>query len=572
MSINVPRLFLVVFIFASSFQLNAQLSKKALKSLYKNEFTALFNGDKTTFKEMSAERVRIVDGYYTQEDGGDAYEYFLEEKLNEQAFAVMRKATQSEIFEIPGKKPTNAVAYISEPFTVEAYNRFGKKKVVISVILEQNGNDWQLVEFAQYAMVGDVNYRENILKSLEKLYGNYALKDEVEKFVELMKAKEINKIFDYRNSAFMMGGETWRMTSIMLMEQFDQRSFYNIDGLKIPKKYNDMTNKDCMLGLMDYLKDDLVNKRYRISVSGERYNGYADGNDEYSDHWNDASSILDLTVEHLYTSEDGVMEQHLLIGFNKDEKGIFLTYVRHRNEFMNDDKFEEEMLEELVRELEIMEEAEAETEEEGTTEQYFEETEEVELVDSQELLQEIEEAIEEALENTEPGEDYEMMAEEWTEEDYYDHPEAYITALTVEDQKYGLLLSELTVELRKVDDQWKITGFSTEKRWADLGDTYMEGTDDYYGSSSEKETIWEECISTLLDKNKPLMEELMEYPVNVLDSDSRKEEHTTREYLNSADEVINWLNNTMTKEFQEIFSDPDHQWLIVDIYSYESAH
>ena len=61
MSINYTKLFTVLItVLFSSLQLQAQLSEKAMKELYKKEFMPLFKGDKSDFEKKAMDEVRTV--------------------------------------------------------------------------------------------------------------------------------------------------------------------------------------------------------------------------------------------------------------------------------------------------------------------------------------------------------------------------------------------------------------------------------------------------------------------------------------------------------------------------------
>lgn len=548
-----PNTFLKLFtvgvaVLLSSTQLNAQMSEKDLSNLFKKEFAPLLKGEKKTFIEKAKEEVRIVsvfmDDIYEESSSGNKLENYLDDHLSVEAIAELKSAQKDQIHEIKTDGNVTAVAYISKPYTRSASNSYGKKKVISSFVLEKVGKEWKLAELAAYPIYGDQAYRENIMKSLSTIYNGSPLQAEAEKVVGWMKSKDVNNILEYPTSRFVFGGETWRGISIVLVEQMDERDFYSQEGYKVPKRYNDMNNKQCLEELLVFLKDDLESGNYKIKTKNTRYNGA--GLQQYDDHEYEGfyEGSLDhkvvLEINHILERDGRDILQILSVGFSENSDGPVISYVRQRNS------------------------------------QYYTEEEKAEMSnwEAEAAAEEMVEAMEESMEEAIEGEGY---SEEYWEEEMSEEmmPTALITVKTLVDDPYGLILKTFRIGFVKREDNWMINEVENTQFWSYDGlmsdDFGFEGEIAYSfeeGSSEAREEIWEQCIRPILSKDKDRIIQITDFPVFADETDQIHPLETEERspYISDADEFVDWLNNTLTKEIREIMGDQNHKKISFEYY------
>lgn len=565
-----------LFIFISSVSFG-QLSESEIKTAFNKSIKKMLTGKEIDLVSNTYYPVRVFnqlnsDHYHRENDFKAVeraeFDLFLQSSLSQETKTEFKRAKASNLYSIEGENSKDILVYISEPYTVKTKNSIGKTKLVFSMTLERFEGAWKMVEFAFYELSGDRKFKENILSSVTSHYQTYKLDNYGNKLVSMISEVDVDGVLNLTTSMYMFGGETWRMISIMVLENLDDRNFGR-DPIKIPAKYNSMTNIECMTELFSTLKTVIENKEYEIEINNGRY----PFNSEYGMNFfgEGVKGSGTLAINQKLSLSDGNYVRRLTIGFMSTENDISVINVRTSVHRDRDNEVAEGMVEELMEELDEVYEAQ------------------VEEISEEEYMEEAAEGVPEEYWEEEAGSEYEeteYWEEEAAEADYdeneyweeLEEPElsvnGYRLKLVVnEDAGVGFIKNEITLFVSKNDaEEWKLKELNVDKSWYRSNRHYYEeyAEEEYYeqedihSQNESLEEILDQVVSRITNKDKILEGCAEDVRVYYNDYTLEREEtfeteesenHYMNDYLNGS-ELAKFISDNMPVELKDVLQDP----------------
>lgn len=477
-----------------------QLTKKELNTLHKAVIKPVLSGQLETMKPHVQFPVEVtLDSYTETLDMTDFSEMYLA-LFHDELLAAEKSTSTDRIVQIDTRSDLEAVAYISNSYTKQRIFDYRAKEVTAFVFEHQN-NDWKLVSVSRYDLHGDPDYRKNIQHSIEEGYAYKKRTEKVYAYMDELIAGNSDILLNENNEE-ALSGEAWRTFAISCMEgmsaSVSNEGTYIRQQNKTPKKYNELSTRQCLDDFLTYAHDALELKAYEPSGGRKYYRGYPKDRDfdfSYLESSYDLeygmNNIISLDyISMTYEKEGELYNQRLSLYFGHDESGnVFIMGAAIRTDEMSIREQEEEYSQWEEEYGEYLEEEWAEEEE-------WEETEEVEAEElSEEEILELELAIEEAME-----EDVEIEEEYYREEEHNDSlitdfRKNYVSKLIKKDYNSVLSFSDATVF---------VTDYSIDQPTSQWEDEYVDPTKQLSGDELKswlKENLTSEIITELSDED-----------------------------------------------------------------------